>query len=950
MTPERWQELKKVLGAALELNSAERSAYLDRACPEASVRREVESLIAAHDQGDSRFLVQPSVELTQGTKLGPYEIVALVGAGGMGEVYRARDTRLNRIVAIKVLPAQTADRDGVRERFEREAKAISSLNHPHICTLYDVGHQNGIDYLVMEYLEGQTLAARLQKGPLPLDQALKYAIEIADALDKAHRKGITHRDLKPGNIMLTKSGAKLLDFGLAKLRQEAAHPGAALSQVPTKDPITGEGVILGTLQYMAPEQVEGKEADARTDIFAFGAVLYEMVTGKKAFEGKTQASLIAKILETDPPPMTSLQPMTPVALDRVVKKCLAKEPEGRWQDASDLCDELKWISESGAQLLAPQIVSAKDAGALGRRLLVLGIGALAVALIATLAVRSLKPAPAPPNQPVSRFTISLAPGQSLSTVPSMTGLELALSADGTKLAYVATEKGTQRIYLRAMNGLEPKPIPGTEGGITPFFSPDGQWLGFFSGGRLRKVSVNGVATAALAEVDEYGLGGSLGSDGTIVLGGLGSAQQVPDGGGALQRLSRPERGEIAHAWPELLPKDEAVLFTAITSGPPRVAVQLLRSGKRWNLAPGGTPRFARSGQLLYVRAGTLMAAPFDVKRLTITGTAIPVVENILQSPVTGVAQYSISATGSLAYLSGAPASPNRLVWVSRKGVEQPVDAPPNAYFDPRLSPDGRTIAVGMAEENSLQIALFDLNRKKLSRLTFQGNNRVPLWTPDGKHIVFWSDTTGPANLYWLRSDGSGGREQLRSSNYLDVPFSFSRDGQLLPFVEVNPLTGDGIWVLRMSDRKAQSFLESATAPEISPDGRWLAYVSQESGHREVYVQPYPGPGGKYQISTEGGTEPLWNPNGRELFYRNADKMMAVDIYTQPSFAAAKPRQLFQGNYVLNYFAGPFYDVSRDGERFLMLQPVEQGQAEPSQINVVLNWFEELKQKAPSGKE
>ncbi|MFY9530202.1 MAG: protein kinase [Candidatus Acidiferrales bacterium] len=407
--------------------------------------------------------------LPTGTQLGPHEILSAIGAGGMGEVYKARDTRLERIVAIKVLPAHLADRAELRERFDREARAISSLNHPHICTLYDVGNQDGVDYLVMEYVEGETLAARLAKGPLPLDQVLQYAIEIADALDKAHRKGVTHRDLKPGNIMLTKSGAKLLDFGLAKLKPEVA-PAASLSQLPTaKDAITAQGMILGTLQYMAPEQLEGKEADARTDIFSFGAVVYEMATGKKAFEGKSQASLIAAILEREPPPMSSLQPLTPPALDRVVKRCLAKDPDDRWQTVRDLELELKWIAEGGSQVTLAPTAEVKGIRALGRRDLILSVGALLLgAAIASLAIWNLKPSPSP--QPVTCTVINLPPGQQLVAMDN--GPAVALSPDGTRLAYVARQGGTQQLYLRAMDSLEAKPIPDTGGGFNPFFSPD----------------------------------------------------------------------------------------------------------------------------------------------------------------------------------------------------------------------------------------------------------------------------------------------------------------------------------------------------------------------------------------------------------------------------------------------------------------------------------------------
>jgi Tol biopolymer transport system component len=891
-----------------------------------------------------------------GTRLGPYEILSAIGAGGMGEVYRARDTRLDRIVAIKVLPTHLANRPELRERFEREARTIASLNHPHICTLHDIGQQDGIDYLVMEYLEGETLAQRLLKGSLPLEQVLQYAIEIADALDKAHRKGVTHRDLKPSNIMITKSGTKLLDFGLAKLKQEAAPANVSLSDLPTaNDPLTAEGTILGTLQYMAPEQVEGKEVDARTDIFSFGAVLYEMATGKRAFEGRTQASLIAKILETDPPPISSLQPMTPPALDRVVKKCLAKEPDQRWQAASDVCDELKWIAEGGSQVTFSPTAPAKGIRTLRRRALILSVGTLLLgAAIASLATWKLKPAPSP--LPVIRTVINLPPGQQLAGLDS--GPAVALSPDGTQLAYVARQGGTQQIYLRAMDSQEAKPIAGTEGATAPFFSPDGQWIGFFAGGKLKKISVSGAAALFLGDAT-YSGGGSWSSQGMIAFApsaNVSALQQVPDAGGDPRPLTRVEKEDVSHRWPEFLPGGKAVLFaagrTAVTFTNAQIAVQSVGAGQRRNLIQGASqPRYAPSGHLVYAQGGSLMAVPFDPQRLEVTGTAVPVVEGVLQSPVAGAAQYSLSATGLLVYVSGGvQATQLSLVWVNRHGAEEPVAAPERAYFAPHLSPDGRRVAVGITE-SEFQTWLYDLSRETLTRFTFEGNyNPVSVWAPDGKRIAFESNKEGPPNIFWQLADGSGGVERLNNSEYIQVPMSWSPDGKLLAFIEVNPTTGVDIWVLRMGDRKAQPFLRtpfSEGAPRFSPDGHWLAYISNEAGHYEIYVQPYPGPGGKWQISTEGGTEPLWNPNGRELFYRSGDKMMAVDITTHPGFAAGKPRMLFEGPYELSPVQTDDYDVSPDGQRFLMLKPAER--TAPTQINVVLNWFEELKRRVPTGK-
>jgi eukaryotic-like serine/threonine-protein kinase len=891
-----------------------------------------------------------------GKRLGPYEILSAIGAGGMGEVYRARDTRLDRIVAIKVLPTHLADRSELRERFEREARTIAGLNHAHICTLFDIGQQDGTDYLVMEYLEGETLAQRLSKGPLPLEQVLQYAIEISDALDKAHRKGVTHRDLKPGNIMLTKSGTKLLDFGLAKLKQEAAPANVSLSDLPTaNEPLTAQGSIVGTIQYMAPEQLEGKEVDARADIFSFGAVVYEMATGKRAFEGKSQASLIAAILEREPPLMSSLQPMTPAALDRVVKKCLAKEPERRWQAASDVCDELEWIAEGGSQLALLPTHAAKGGRSLGRREIIFGSGAsLLAAAVTGIAAWRLKPSP---SQPVTRTVITLPPGQQLAGLEN--GPALALSPNGTLLAYVARQAGVQQLYLRTMDNLDARPIPGTEGAIEPFFSPDGQWLGFFAGGKLRKVSVSGGAALTLSDAVNSA-GASWGSQGMIAFApaaDLSPLQQVPETGGTPQALTRFDKGEVTHRWPDFLPGSKAVLFAGggnvnyFTDA--HVVVQAVGTGERRNLSQGGTnPRYASTGHLVYAQGGNLMAVPFDSQRLAVIGAAIPVVEDVLQSTSSGAAQYSISTTGSLVYVSGAVQSAQcKLVWVSRDGEARPLVAPAHAYLGPRVSPDGRRVAVAIQEQEA-QIWQYDLARETLTRLTFEGNNNVaPSWTPDGKRIAFISNSAGAQNIFWLLADGSGGLERLATSQYTQVPMSWSADGQMLAFLEVNPSTGYDIWVLRMAERKAEPFLRTSfneSVPRFSRDGHWLAYISNESGRYEVYVQPFPGPGGKWQISTEGGTEPVWNPNGRELFYRSGGKIMAVDVTTQPGFAAGTPRKLFEGPYLASPLTNPNYDVSPDGQRFLMLKPAESAEAAPTQINVVLNWFEELKRRVPTG--
>jgi eukaryotic-like serine/threonine-protein kinase len=889
--------------------------------------------------------------LATGSRLGPYEILAPIGAGGMGEVYRARDAKLGRDVALKVLPEAFA-RDAERmARFQREAKVLASLNHPNIATIHGLEDSGSIHALVMELVEGLTLADRIKSGPIPIDEALRIAKQICEALEYAHERGIVHRDLKPANVKVTNDDAvKVLDFGLAKAMEGDASS-VDIANSPTVSHLaTQAGVLLGTAAYMSPEQAKGKAVDRRADIWAFGCVLYEMLTAQMAFRGESVTDTLAAVIKEEPD-WSRLPVGTPIRVRVLLQRCLQKDPKQRLRDIGDarisLDEVLAGAPESSSVGAAP--VSAP----VWRRTIIVSLCTLLLgAAVASLIVWNLKSSPSP--RPVSRYAITLPAGQQLAGLDN--GPSVALSPDGADLAYVATQGGTQQIYLRAMDSLDSKPITGTEGAADPFFSPDGQWLGFFADGKLKKIPVSGGVAQILADA-QVPYGASWGSRGMIAFTPtLGGLLGVSEAGGAGQPLTHLENdGEVGHLWPELLPDSKAVLFVLDPQG--AIGVDVIGTGERRNLIQGqagNMPRYALSGHLVYGQGDSLMAVPFDLQHLKVTGTAVPVVESVLQS-TRGFAQYGVSTTGSLVYVpGGTQLSQSKLVWVSRNGAEQTLGAPARDYDQPRLSPDGRRVAVDLRENGATQVGLYDLARDTLARLTFEGNvNQYPVWTPDGRRIVFQSNRPGPGDMFWQMADGSGGSEPLMASDKPEVPMSWSSDGQAFAVVELLPDSRFQVSVMRMSDRKTQPFLQPGyeDAPEFSPDGHWLAYVSNESGRKEIYVQPYPGPGGKWQISTEGGSEPMWNPNGRELFYRsgdNGDKMMAVDISTQPGFVAGKPRQLFEGKYLPDPYARANYDVSPDGQRFLMLKPSEQTGNAPTQINVVLNWFEELKQKVPTG--
>jgi Tol biopolymer transport system component/predicted Ser/Thr protein kinase len=874
----------------------------------------------------------------------------------MGEVYKARDTRLDRIVAIKVLPAHLADRAELRERFDREAKTIASLNHPHICTLYDTGHQDDIDFLVMEYLEGETLAQRLVKRALPIQQVLQYAIEISDALDKAHRKGVTHRDLKPGNVMITKSGTKLLDFGLAKLKQEAAPANIPLSELSTaKDPLTAQGTILGTLQYMAPEQVEGKEVDARTDVFAFGAVVYEMATGKRAFEGKSQASLIAAILEREPPSMSSLQPMAPPALDRVVKKCLAKEPEKRWQAASDVCDELMWIAEGGSQTGMPAPVAPSRKGPLGdARLAWLVVVVLFLAVLALGSFAYFQRARE--QKQTVRFSVFPPDKWSLAGTGQVTtgaSAPVAISPDGQRVAFVAASAdGKTLLWVRSLDALTAQDLAGTEGATSPFWSPDSRSLGFFAGGKLKKIDVSGGPPIALCDAPDN-RGGTWSRDGVIVFAptNISALQKVSASGGIPTSATVLVPAELGHIRPSFLPDGRHFLYSTIAprsgSGGPIYLGSLDSDERKLLLNATSANALYTQGYLLFLRETTLIAQPFDARRLALTGDAFPIADQIrISGSMQPYAYFSASENGALAYQTSTEAGGSQLLWFDRTGKQIGALGDSAAYTDLELSPDGKRASVSIPDEGKgRNIWLYDVARGLRTRFTFDPADQLTsIWSPDGSRIVFNSRRKGSLDLYQKAASGAGSEEMLLEDNLDKFPTSWSPDGRFILYVSVGASRSNDLFVLPLTgDRKPFPILQTQfSEPEgrISPDGRWVVYCSNESGRNEIYVAPFPGPGGKWQISTAGGYFPRWRHDGTEIFYLAPDnKLMAAVVNGKGAgFEVGAVKPLFATRIV--FAAGYQYDVSADGQRFLIDAAPEQAASTP--ITIVLNWTAGLK--------
>ena len=897
------------------------------------------------------------MRLGAGTRLGPYEIDSLVGAGGMGEVYKARDTRLDRIVAIKVLPPVLATHPDLRDRFEREARAISNVSHPNICTLFDLGSEGGTDYIVMEFLEGETLAARLERGALPFDHALSVAIDVASALETAHRRGIVHRDLKPGNVMLVRraglSGApvaKLLDFGLAKLAADAPAAGVSVATVP--QPLTQQGTILGTFQYMSPEQLEGGDADERSDIFAFGSMFYEMLTGRRAFQAKSQASLIGAILKDQPPPVSTIQSVTPPAVDRIVARCLAKDPDERWQTASDLASELKWVQQGGAQ-------TASAGASTGRRAFgwreaaawVLAAGGLTAAAL-TLFSGSRSSGP----QGAMRFVINEPPeapfrGAPIAPFP-------VISPDGARLVFVAGSTTGTVLAIHSMESGAVQILSGTEGAGLPFWSPDSRSVAYQVSGKLQRYDVATATVQTVAETPGFE-GGTWNRDGIILYGTpTDGLFKVAAQGGQPQQVTRLDRakGEVSHRWPVFMPDGRHYVFVATPRNTLRFAT--LESGEAKDLTTTEARAiYSPAGYLMYGVQGVLHARRFDPVRGEFDGDPSPIADNVRMLAQNARATYSVSETGVLVYRGGSATGLSRLQWYDRSGKPQAEVLPFGDYRSVSLSPDGAQVAFHKHDEiDGGAVWVKDLARGTVTRVTLKGHAFAEVWHPDGRRIAY-ATTDLPAavgalapvseiEIHMTTANGTGQDERLVAAVAVNAFPEFSPDGKVLLYQLGGSAGGNGdIWALPMDTRKAVPYIHGAAnegQPAFSPDGRWVAYMSTESGRPDVYVQPYPANGEKWPISVSGGLQPRWRADGKELFYLTPSRQItAVDITVKEErLHAGVPRPLFTTRALLP--TGPVapnrsYAVARDGQSFLIDEQAPDEMLRRDPLTVIVNW-------------
>jgi serine/threonine protein kinase len=877
----------------------------------------------------------------------------------MGEVYRARDTRLDRTVAIKILPAHLSSSAELKARFEREARAVSALNHVHICHLYDIGSQDDTSYLIMEYLDGESLADRLRKGALPIKQTLQIGLQIAEALTAAHRAGILHRDLKPANVMLTAGGAKLLDFGLAKsCATVVASAGAAVSGLSPSTPtiaiaelsspakaLTQQGTVIGTFQYIAPEVLQGAEADARGDIFSLGCVLYEMATGRRAFEGKSQLSVLTGILEKDPEPVSRVQPASPAVLDHVVKTCLEKNPDERFQTAHDVGVQLKWIAEGGAQTeVGP---SAQRHPRLGW----LVAGAALLVALASIAYVSFSSRPAP----VVQASILPPPGTSFATMTPRSGPPV-LSPDGTRLAFTARDdKGKILLYVRTLTSLTAQPLAGTDDAMYPFWSPDNRQIGFFVPGKVMKIDSNGGAPQTVCEAGPSGgRGGAWSKQGVIVFNpqAVQPLLRVSESGGVPEPASKLQGSENSHRWPQFLPDGKHFLYWSLGLGGPQdhtLYVGLLGSLQAKAILKGTTMATYASGYLLFMRDTKLLAQPFDLRRLEVTGEAVTLAEGITLNELSARPVFSVSENGVLVYQSSAAPAVWNLLWLTRDGKQVGSIAQEGApYFYPSLSPEGTRVVATFASTLGMNgVWIFDLQRGTRTRITFEnGIQHHPLWAPDGRTIFYGSLIGGVSHIYAKAADGTGSeRTILASGDASESPTSISPDGRYLVY-DRRPLAGarDALWILPLfGDGKPFPIVQTsfdAFNAAVAPDGKWMAYQTNESGRHEIYITPFPGGGAKWQVSSNGGVSPSWRRDSKELFFLDStNHIVAVDMDTSGSAVRlGVPHSLFLATDARRG-SGPF-DVTADGKKFLVNSGDVKESGEP--MTLVLNWTTELK--------
>ena len=891
-------------------------------------------------------------------KIAHYQIQAKIGAGGMGEVYRARDTRLGRDVAVKVLPEALA-RDAERmARFDREAKVLASLNHPNIAHIYGVEETNGTRALVMELVGGHDLAERIKQGPLAVEVALPIAKQMAEGLEYAHERGVIHRDLKPANVKVTEEGqVKLLDFGLAKaLEGETSEP--ELQNSPTLSAAaTRAGMLLGTAAYMSPEQARGKSVDRRADTWAFGCVLFEMVTGASPFSGETISDTLASVIRAEPE--WSLVPeRVPARIRELLRRCLQKDPKQRLQAIGEARIAVEAAIAGTPEKFGETAQGTTQPRALWQR--ILPWAAAAAAIVVASALAYWRPVP----EPRQVLQLSLAVPEPLAGILDPNpGSPFALSPDGSQMVFVGSVAGKPpQLFLLALEQRTAAALDGTENATEPFFSPDGQWIGFFALGRLRKVSLHGGPSVDLGEAP-VPHGANWAADDSIVYApNFGSGlMRVAAAGGAPQSLTvpNPKENEVSHRWPQVLPGGKAILFTIqtttqVTYDESRIAVLSLETGKWHTLVEGGSyARYVPSGHIVYARAGSLIAVPFDLRRLEVSGEPVPVLEGLVTTAVTsGGAEYDVAPNGLLAYVPGTARAPeSSLVWVDRQGVARKLPAPLNNYSRPRISPNGKLMAVQIHSNGPSDVWVYDFGRNTLTRLTFAGNNADPVWTADSQKLIYRSIKGNPS-FQWRAADGSGAEETLLKLD-VDVtgavPFSVSPNDKILLYSHRGPagmavtytLSLDGRGTTRPYSQSTNQMVDS----EFSPDGHWVAYASNESGRQEVYVQPFPGPGGKWMISTSGGAFPRWSRSGHELFYLNGYKVMSVTVETKPTFKAGTPQLLFENS---SYGSLGDYDVAPDGKHFVMITQ-EDVNATPNELNVVVNWTEELKRRAPAEK-